>query len=318
MIYLGMDHGTSAVRFAVISGDLVRLFEIPRKIAGEMKTDVLQNYIESNLGMTLSEIDLACITYSMGDGISEITDLRFVSGRGVSDISGTGEKTNAGTNVFDIFAHDVCPAILLPGLHQNNPVTDPRMAHFSHQASPEKIGIAFHACSLGHRRFILSDIGSNTVTMAVSDSRILGAVDAAVFAPGTRHGPLDVCAIREVDAGKQTANEAFSSAGVGDDKKKLAFFAAMELSALDVLMKDYGPDGYDVLIAGSGGEDKEVAREISRLLQKPVESLGKWSAALGCAEIARAVIFGEKEIFGIPVRFDLESWQIRRGYGLEQ
>lgn len=318
MIYLGTDHGTSAVRFAVLSDDLVRLFEIPRKTAGEMETAVLQKYIENQLGMPLSEIDLACITYSMGDGISEITDLRFVQDRGVADTSGVGEKTNAGTKVFDIFAKDICPAVLLPGLHRRNPVTDSRMSHFSHQASPEKIGIAFHASALGHRRFILSDIGSNTVTMAVSDGRILGAVDAAVFAPGTRHGPLDVDAIRRVDSGTQTANEAFSSAGVGEDKKALAFFAAMEISALDVLMTDYGSNGHEVLIAGSGGEDKEVTREISRLLQRPVESAGKWSAAIGCAEIARAVLAGEKEIFGIPVHFDLTAWEIRRGYGLEQ
>ncbi|MDR0767295.1 MAG: hypothetical protein LBE57_02440, partial [Methanosarcinales archaeon] len=68
---------------------------------------------------------------------------------------------------------------------------------------------------------------------------------------------------------------------------------------------------------GSGSTDKEVLREISRLLQRPVASIGKSAAAVGCAEIARAVIFGEKEIFGIPVCFDLEGWEIRRGYGLE-
>ncbi|WNY29058.1 hypothetical protein MmiEs2_12720 [Methanimicrococcus stummii] len=317
MIFLGVDHGTSAIRFAVMSDDLVRLFEIPRAKAGAMTLDELQRFIENNLGMSLSEIDLACLTYSMGDGISEICDLRFVQNRGVLETSGVGEKTNAGTKVFDLFAKDLCPAILLPGLHQNVPVTDARMQHFSHQASPEKIGIAFHAYSLGHRRFILSDIGSNTVTMAVLNNQILGAVDAAIFAPGTRHGPLDVNAIRAVDSGTQTANYAFSSAGVGDDKKALAFFVAMEISALDVLMKDYSASDYDILVAGSGGEEIEVRREISRLLQKPVESLGNRAAAIGCAEIARAVIFGEKSIFGIPVNFDLTAWEIRQGYGLE-
>ncbi|MDV0445859.1 hypothetical protein MmiAt1_14590 [Methanimicrococcus sp. At1] len=317
MIYLGVDHGTNAIRFAVLSDDLIRLFEIPRADAGKMDVGELQNFIEDHLGMPLSDIDLACLTYSMGDGISQIEDLRFVQNRGVLDTTGAGIQTNAGTKVYDIFANDICPAVLLPGLHQNNSVTDARMQHFSHQASPEKIGIAFHAKSLGHRRFILSDIGSNTVTLAVSDDQILGAVDAAVFAPGKNHGPLDVNAIRKVDSGIQTANEAFSNAGVGDDKKALAFFAAMEISALDVLMKDYNAADYDILIAGSGGEDIGVRREISRLLQKPVESVGSKAAAIGCAEIARAVIFGEKDIFGIPVNFDLTAWEIRQGYGLE-
>lgn len=301
MIYLGVDHGTSAVRFAVLSGDITRFFEIPREAAGQMTPEELRENIENNLGMPLSEIDLACLTYSMGDGISEISDIRFVQNRGVAGTEGVGKKTDAGTKVFDLFAQNICPAVVLPGLHQNNPVTDSRTAHFSHQASPEKIGIAYHAQSLGYRRFILSDIGSNTVTLAVSDDKILGAIDACVFAPGTRHGPLDVRAIRGVDAGILTANDAFSTAGVGDDKNKLAFFAAMEISALDVLMRDYQSEDYDILIAGSGGEDKDVLREIGRLLGRPVSSLGKWSAAIGCAEIARAVASGNGRIFGIPV-----------------
>ncbi|MBZ3935417.1 methanogenesis marker 12 protein [Methanimicrococcus blatticola] len=327
MIFMGVDHGTSAIRFAVLDHSefkLVRFFEIPRETAGSLSLEELQKRIEENMGMPLSDIDLACLTYSMGDGISQIEDIRFVQNRGVSATSGVGKITNAGTKIFDLFAKDICPAVLLPGLHQKNEVTDSRMQHFSHQASPEKIGIAFHAQTLGHRRFILSDIGSNTVTMAVSDGKILGAIDAAIFAPGTRHGPLDVNAIREIDAGNITGNDAFSSAGVGDDKMKLAFFAAMEIAALDVLMKDYGAEDYVVLVAGSGGEDKEVRREISRLLQKPVESLGKWSAALGCAEMAWEIVSAfpffsqEKEIFGIPVHFDFKDWQIRSGYGLEQ
>ena len=317
MIFLGVEHGTNAIRFAAMSDDLIRLFEIQRTVAGSMTLEEIQKYIEDHLGMPLSDIDLACLTYSMGDGISEICDLHNVSNRGILNTSGVGEKTNAGTKVFDLFAKNLCPAVLLPGLHQNNPVTDARMQYFSHQASPEKIGVAFHAQMLGHRRFIISDVGSNTVTMAVSNNKILGAIDAAVFAPGIRHGPLDVDLIRRVDSGMMTANDAFSTAGVGGDKKALAFFAAMEISALNVLMNDYDSSDYDVLIAGSGSTDKEVLREISRLLQRPVASIGKSAAAIGCAEIARAVVFGEKEIFGIPVCFDLEEWAFKRGYGLE-
>lgn len=307
MIYLGVDHGTSAVRFAVMEEESARFFEIPREAAGKMTLEELRACIENHLGMPFSDIDLACLTYSMGDGISKIEDLRFVLNRGVLDTAGVGERTNAGTKVFDIFAGGVCPAILLPGLHQKNPITDPRMQHFSHQSSPEKIAAAYHAFSLGYGRFILSDIGSNTVTLAVSDGKLLGAIDASIFAPGRRQGPLDVSALRDIEAGRRTANESFSNAGVGNDFKKLAFFAAMEISALDVLMKDYGAPDYTVLIAGSGGENKEVRREISRLLQKPAESIGKWSAALGCAEIAQAVISKTDSIFGIPVDFNQKT-----------
>jgi putative methanogenesis marker protein 12 len=301
--FLGMDHGTNAIRFAVSECGIVRFFEISRAEAGEMDSQSLQNHIEKNLGFSLEEIHLSCLTYSMGDAISEITDILFVENRGVLSTDGVGEKTNAGTKVYDIFKKNNFSAILLPGLHRNSP-TDSRMKAFSHQASPEKIAAAYHAYSSGHRRFILSDISSNTVTVAVADGKILGALDAAIFAPGTRHGPLDVEAIRDVDAGKKSANDAFSNAGVGDDFKTLAFFAAMEISAMDILMKEYEAADYDILLAGSSGEKKEIRAEIYRLLNQPPEVLGKWAAAVGCAEIAQAVAGGEKEILGISVRFE--------------
>ena len=306
MVYLGVDHGTNAIRFAVLSEDGVLLHEIARADAGNMDPSALLNYLETNLGFSLSDFTLVCLTYSMGDNFSEICDIRSVSDRGVLSTSGVGKKTDGGTKIFDIFAAGRCPTVLLPGLHKNSP-TDTRMSFFSHQASPEKIGAAYHAYKTGYQRFILSDIGSNTVTLAVSGGRILGAIDACIFAPGTAHGPLDVHSIRNVDAGKLTANDAFSTGGVGDHPKMLAFFAAMEISALDVLMKEYGssdPSDYDILIAGSGGGNKQVTDEIGRLLHRPVSSVGKWAAAIGCAEIAEAVSGGEKSILGISVNYE--------------
>jgi putative methanogenesis marker protein 12 len=305
MVYLGIDHGTNAIRFAVLSEEGVLLHELSRTDAGNMDPSALLKYLETNLGFSLSDFTLACLTYSMGDNFSEICDIRSVSDRGVLSTSGVGKKTDGGTKIFDIFAAGRCPTILLPGLHKNSP-TDRRMSFFSHQSSPEKIGAVYHAYKTGYQKFILSDIGSNTVTLAVSDRRILGAIDACIFAPGTAHGPLDVLSIRNVDAGKLTANDAFSAGGVGDNPTLLAFFAAMEISALDILMKDYGSSGsdYDILIAGSGGADKRVTDEISRLLQRPVSSVGKWAAAIGCAEIAEDVSGGEKSILGISVNYD--------------
>jgi len=50
--------------------------------------------------------------------------------------------------------------------------------------------------------------------MGVRDVKMLGAIDACIFAPGVHHGPLDLQAIRDVDAGLVTANDAFSTAGV--------------------------------------------------------------------------------------------------------
>jgi len=309
MVYLGIDHGTNAIRFAVLSEEGVLLHEIPRADAGNMSPPALLNHLEARLGFSLSDFTLACLTYSMGDNFSAVCDIRSVSDRGVLSTSGVGKKTDGGTKIFDIFANSACPAVLLPGLHRGSP-TDERMSFFSHQASPEKIGTAYHAYKAGYRRFILSDIGSNTVTLAVSNSKILGAIDACIFAPGIHHGPLDVESLRNIDAGKMTANEAFSTSGVGNDSKLLSFFAAMEISALDVLMRDYdssNPLDYDVLIAGSGGDDKIVVREISRLLQRPTASVGKWAAAIGCAEIAQDIHSGEKSILGISVDYDFKN-----------
>ena len=316
MRFLGLDHGTNAIRFAISESGHTRFFEIPRAVAGAMDSAALLKHIEDNLGFPLTAIHLSCLTYSMGDAISEITDLLFVENRGVVSTSGVGEKTNAGTKIFDIFKENNYPAILLPGLHKNSP-TDERMKVFSHQASPEKIAAAYYAYMLGHKSFILSDIGANTVTVAVADGKIAGALDATIFAPGTRHGPLDVEAIRAVDAGAMSANDAFSNAGVGEDSKSLAFFTAMEIAAMDVLMREHGAADYDILLAGSGGEKKEIRAEIYRLLSRPPEVLGKWAAAIGCAEIAKAVASDEKEILGIAVNFNVDGWMRRTGLGLE-
>jgi len=316
MRFLGLDHGTNAVRFAISESGHVRFFEIPRAAAGEMSPEALQKYIEENLGFPLSDIYLSCLTYSMGDAVSEITDLLFVENRGVLSTSGVGEKTNAGTKIYDIFKENNYPAILLPGLHKNSP-TDERMKVFSHQASPEKIAAAYYAHSLGHKSFILSDIGANTVTVAVAGGKIAGALDAVIFAPGMRHGPLDVEAIRAVDAGVMSANDAFSNAGVGNSSEMLAFFAAMEIAAMDVLMREHNAADYDILLAGSGGEDKEIRAEIYRLLNRPPETLGKWAAAIGCVKIAAAIADGEKEILGIAVNFNVGDWMRRAGLELE-
>jgi len=59
---------------------------------------------------------------------------------------------------------------------------------------------------------IVSDVSSNTVSLLISGGKLVGAFDACIFAPGTLHGALDVDAIRRVDAGKCTANEAFQHA----------------------------------------------------------------------------------------------------------
>lgn len=324
-MFIGIDHGTTAMRFAALfpDGEVLKL-EIPRTEAAEMSKSQLISSIEESFGISSPDILLMAVTYSMGDGIKDIEDIATVENRGVKSIEGAGKKTGGGGLVFDSIRSSGIPAVVIPGIHEGSD-TDPRLNIFSHSTSPEKIGIAYHAFALGFSDFVLSDISSNTVTVAVADGKLIGAIDACIFAPGLQHGPLDVQALRDVDAGKMSANEAFVNSGVlkhtsfsdrhdlikaakdGDSHALLAMdsialFAAMEIAGMQLLMKEYGSTG-QVIIEGSVGEVPEVVKKIESHLGVNVHVLDRWSAAIGCAEIARDVHSGSSKILGLNVNF---------------
>ncbi len=324
-MFLGIDHGTNAMRFAVIGDFPERYFEIPRSEISKMSEDVIIPFLLDKFEISVDEIDLAAITYSMGDGISCIENIKNVTNRGVQNIEGVGKKTGAGTLVFDAILHGDIPAVVIPGIHEKSD-TDPRLNLFSHSTSPEKLGIAYNAKCMGVKDFIVSDMGSNTVTVAVADGKVIGAIDACIFAPGTNHGPLDLQAIRNVDSKKCTANEAFMNSGVlkhtpyktsselieaFDSGKQdavfsmdcLALFAAMEISAMQVLLKDYDVNESILFLAGSIGEVEYVQELVGKYSGSKPKVLGKWSAAFGCAMIARDIASGKDEILGIPVNY---------------
>lgn len=324
MAFIGIDHGTTAIRFALRDGNKVLTFELERAAAAAMSEDEILESIESEFGIERKAIDLVALTYSMGDGFSVIKDVRKLEGRGLKSIEGAGKKTGGGTRVFDAIRYSSIPAIAIPGLHTESKV-DPRMKVFSHLTSPEKLGIAYHIRCLGHTDFVVSDISSNTVTLAVAEGKVIGAIDACIFAPGVHHGPLDLQAIRDVDSGVQTANQAFIEAGVlkktpYKDREELlsaakkgenpallaldtiALFAAMEIASMQLLLKDYGATG-GTFLAGSIAEVEYVKKKISAHLGQECICFGKWHAAIGCAEIARDVFAGKKEILGVDVEY---------------
>jgi len=179
------------------------------------------------------------------------------------------------------------------------------MRFFSHGASPEKVGIAYHILKKGFKDFIFSDVSSNTVSVAVVGGEIAGAIDACIFAPGLIQGPLDLQLLRDVQKGLLSANEAFSSAGVlrkfgfqrltaaetqkqtqkqGRGRRKaggtaegsasdafetLALFVAMEISALLVLLRDLAsPSKIRIFLTGSVGEREKFRRSVDNLLRK--------------------------------------------------
>lgn len=288
-MFLGIDHGTTAMRFATESGT----FRLSRVDACTFEVDALEA-----LG-PIDSIEGCALSYSMGDGISAFTPIGRVRNRGVVSREGAGEHIGGGTRVFDVMAESGIPTVVAPGIHRGSR-TDPRFKAYSHQASPEKLGIAYLAFLDHGPDVVVADVSSNTVSVLVRDGRVVGAFDACIFAPGMRHGALDVDAIRRIDAGEESANQAFLHAGVADtmpDEQRLgtiAMFAAMECAALLLL----APDAVVVL---AGSLAPSVAGEVGRLLDRPVEVGDEWAAARGLCRIAHDVFGGAGEILGIPV-----------------
>lgn len=315
-MFIGIDHGTTGIRFADTEG---HWFELSRKQARDMSQGQIIDSILKSFNVKKENIELIGVNYSMGDGISEITPIGKVKDRGIISREGAGVHIGGGTNVYDAIASSGIPAVVIPGIHRGN-YGDPCFRVYSHGASPEKLGIAYNAfLTTGDRNFIVGDISSNTVTMGVRDLKMLGAIDACIFAPGVHHGPLDLQAIRDVDAGLISANDAFSTAGVTrlipykdlnalqaalekNDRDALwafdtiAVFAAMEIASFLMLIPDAA-----VFTAGSVGSMELVVNRMSGLLKKDIKVLGKLSAAVGLAQIARDVHGGKKDILGIAV-----------------
>ncbi len=319
-MYIGIDHGTTYMRFASSDNNV---FRISRRDVAAMSMHELLESILHGLKTSTDRIKMIALTYSMGDGIDKITPIDHVSNRGIRSREGAGLHVGGGTLVFDTISQSGIPAIVIPGLHRGNTMDD-RFNVFSHGASPEKLGIMYYAHRKGYDHFIICDISSNTVTLAAANARVLGAIDACIFAPGTHHGPLDLSAIRDVDARLYTANEAFTKAGVlamteyhdihelvngfrsGDHKAitaldTMALFASMEIVSMNLLLREKGIMTPKIFISGSVSEIKYVIEKIEGHIGYQVESLGEWSAARGCACIAEDVYKGQHGILGIPV-----------------
>lgn len=288
-MFIGIDHGTTAMRFS--SGDAE--FKISREEARDFSVDGLARLAP------LGEIEGIAVCYSMGDGISAITDIRYVENRGIISREGAGKHIGGGTRVYDAIRESGLPAVVIPGLHRGSP-TDPRFKAYSHQASPEKIGILYEVVQTLGDDVVVCDASSNTVTLLVTGGRITGAFDACLFAPGTRHGALDVDAIRRIDRGESTANDAFLHAGVnhtipsGLRVETMAMFAAMECASMLLLNP-----GAKVALAGTMAP--AIAPQVKDLLSCNVAIYDEWCASRGLARIARDVFSGTTDILGLSV-----------------
>jgi putative methanogenesis marker protein 12 len=309
-MFLGIDHGTAAIRFATANRTC---WEISRREASQLSPAEILERLRVEMG--LSNVDLVALSYSMGDGLTRIVRLEDAPNRGLIQQDGAGVHQGGGTRVFEAIRSSGWPAILLPGIHRGSDI-DPRMKVFSHGMSPEKVGLAYGLSCQGFSSFIVCDASSNTVTFAVFRGRIVAAIDAPIFAPGLVQGPLDVEAIRNVDAGLMSANEAFSCGGIlpkmgrsrleecspeekASAMEALALFAAMEISALQVLMRDLGDSSPAIFLAGSLAQ--QIEGRVRVLLRRRVRSLDPFAAARGCARIAEDVSRGSTSILGLEV-----------------
>jgi putative methanogenesis marker protein 12 len=288
-MFIGIDHGTTAMRFSTGMQE----FKVSREEARHFSVSDLSRLCP------LEEIEGIAVCYSMGDGISAITSIEKVSDRGIVSREGAGKHIGGGTRVYDQIRESGLPAVVIPGLHRASP-TDPRFKAYSHQASPEKIGILYEVVHDLGGDVVVCDASSNTVTLLSTGGRITGALDACIFAPGTRHGALDVDAIRRIDRGDSTANDAFLHAGVdhtmppGLRVETMAMFAAMECAAMLLVNP-----GARVALAGSMAP--AIAPGVKALLAREVAVYDEWCAARGLARIARDVFSGATGILGLAV-----------------
>ncbi len=303
-MFLGVDHGTRAIRFANQSGEG---FAIPREEARSISPLGILRRIKEEF--VAENFDLVALCYSMGDGITKITRIQDVENRGLASIKGAGTEIGGGTRVYEAMEMSGWPVVLLPGIHRGSDI-DPRMKVFSHGASPEKVGLAYYVVRNGITNAVISDASSNTVTIGILNGRIVGAIDAPIFAPGLLQGPLDVAAIRAVDDGRMTANEAFSAGGIlrkldeiSEVEKEcfametLALFAAMEIGAMSILLRDLGASNPEIFLAGDPAS--LISERISELLARSITTLPPLAAATGCAWIAEDIFSGRRPIMGI-------------------
>ena len=107
-------------------------------------------------------------------------------------------------------------------------------------------------------------------------------------------------AIRNVDAGRLTANEAFQHAGVnfslpeGERMRAVAMFAAMECAALRLL-------NTRAKVALAGSLAPVIAQDVRGLLRCDVAVYDEWCASRGLFRIARDIFSGKREILGLDV-----------------
>lgn len=90
-MFIGVDHGTRAIRFATSEG---RCCVIPREEAGNLSTKEIMDRVKASL--EIDQVDLLSLTYSMGDGLTQIVRIEDAINRGVISQEGAGLHVGGG------------------------------------------------------------------------------------------------------------------------------------------------------------------------------------------------------------------------------
>ncbi|MDO5849812.1 MAG: methanogenesis marker 12 protein [Methanobacteriaceae archaeon] len=331
MVFIGMDHGTTGISFAILdeAGEVLEVFKISREDSKAGKVSAIE---EISKRVNLDDIELMVVTYAMGDGFNKILPMDKVENRGILSIGGAGKVTGGGTSVYSEIEKSNIPVIMIPGLHKDCEFLNPLFrAAYSHHASPEKVSIVYNAyLETNWENMIVADISSNSVDLLIQNGQIKGAIDACCGAMGIVHGPIDLEMIRDIDEGRKTANECFSHAGAvkianvdnkvafmkddllnlykeGDEDAKLAIDSmimtvAMEIAGLIAIAEKI--DG--IVLTGSMGSMKDPVDfegELNKYFKNKYEMkiISSESGAIGAAQIAKDVANGKTNILGIDV-----------------
>ncbi len=299
-MFLGVDHGTTAIRFASEKGSI---YELSRSSAADLSYEQILSRIEESLGP--ERVDLVALSYSMGDGLTRIVRLEDALNRGLISQDGWDPGLR-GHQGLRLAGHT--SARNSSRKQNRSQISGIQPRHEPGEGGPRLWGFPAGQLQLHRMRRQLQ-----YRQLRRAEGRDRGSHRCTYL---RMQGPLDVQAIRDVDSGKLTANQAFNWGGILSKMKRmgldqcspeerhlametLALFAAMEMAALLVLCRDRGLECPQLFLAGSPA--REIEPRVSAHLDRRVVPLERSAAAQGCARIAEDVFAGKENILGIAV-----------------
>lgn len=319
-MYVGIDHSTTGMKIACFDGThVVDTFKIDRRNLEQCNT--VLDRLDERIG--LSNITLATITYSYGNGIAEICDIEAVSNRGVRDLLGLGYETGAGATVFDQVQESSIPAVVLPGVHDDLDTLHPFFKHHSTWAGGDKV--ASMRCALERFQTLPSD-GETFIWACASSSSMAGLVSEGQLKGffhwiGPVHGWPDLEAIRDGMADgfddilmqcgilPRLGRDLPDAHSIADEEilEHIYWALLLNISALAPFAENIcGESPETILLSGRltrHDHPVDIARRIydQFIDTAPVSLLESFASARGAARIAHDVAAGADHVLGIPV-----------------